>query len=322
MNPPDVIPGDYLPGTLIQHHPEPSYRSAPGLSSTQLKTFAHESPKHYQLKYLARTLETPVSENMLLGSLVHCLVLEPDVFGQRYERELVLTDHPGALVTADDLKGYCRQHGLKLTGVKRDLIERVRAHNPDTLIWDDRLGRQKHSRKTVISQALWSKAQAMRNSVYANPDAAQLLARGEAEVSVWGELHSDDDTPLLCKCRPDWLTSEVCVDLKTCACASPAAFSRDCARFGYDLQQVHYTDTLAATGREVSFLFIAVESQPPHLCQVYMIPDDEIQRVREHYYRQLTRLAHCQQTDDWPGYAPSSSYLNLPGWHLNTLRIS
>lgn len=327
MSEPSINPADYPPGTLIHNHPDYLYRLAPGLSSTEVKTFCKESPRHYELKYVTRQLETSYSDNMLLGTLVHCLVLEPNEFKRRYEQELDPEDYPDALVTADDLKKYCKQHELKITGLKGELSKRVQEHNPDVQIWDDMLKRQKKSKKTIVSKSLWEKAHAMRDGVMANPDAAELLSYGKAEVSVWGQVTAqlcEEDNPetLLTKCRPDWLREGLCVDLKTCACSSPDAFARDCAKFGYDLQQVHYTETLKSAGISCDdFIFITVESNPPYLAQVYLIQDSDIEVSRERYFKLLHEIQQCRIFGIWPGYADSVSCLKLPPWHLNQMRV-
>ena len=327
MSDPSINPADYTPGTLIHNHPDYLYRLAPGLSSTEVKTFCKESPKHFELKYVTRQLESHSSENMLLGTLVHCLVLEPGEFERRYELELDPENYPDALVTAEDLKSYCRDHKLKVTGLKGELTKRVKEHNPDAQIWDDLLKAQKNSKKTIVSKTLWENAHAMRDGVMANPDAANLLSEGKAEVSVWGQItvqwcEDDELETLLTKCRPDWLREGLCLDLKTCSCSSPNTFARDAAKFGYDLQQVHYMETLKSAGIPCEdFLFIAVESVPPYMAQVYIIPDREIEVVRERYWRILNQIQQCLTSNRWPGYAEPVSYLNLPQWHLNQMRV-
>ena len=44
----DVNPSDYPAGTVIHNHPDWKYHAAPGLSSSALKTFVKQSPRHYQ----------------------------------------------------------------------------------------------------------------------------------------------------------------------------------------------------------------------------------------------------------------------------------
>ena len=87
----------------------------------------------------------------------------------------------------------------------------------------------------------------MRDGVMDNEDAAYLLKVGEPELSAWG---THEPTGQLIKCRADWFRPDgICADLKTCACSSPEQFARDCAKFGYDLQEVHYTTTLNSAGQ-------------------------------------------------------------------------
>ena len=45
--------------------------------------------------------------------------------------------YPGCLISAADLKAYCKEAGLKLTAKKSELAAQVRTHNPDAAIWDD-----------------------------------------------------------------------------------------------------------------------------------------------------------------------------------------
>jgi hypothetical protein len=163
----------------------------------------------------------------------------------------------------------------------------------------------------------------MRDGVFDNISARQLFSHGDPEVSVWADYTTPDDEdrdPVThrVKCRADWLRADgICVDLKTCACSSPDKFAKDCARFGYDLQDIHYTQTLNSAGRECSlFAFVAVESEPPYLCQVYTLNKRSRAVARQRFDRALVRLAECQATNIWPGYAKPLYTLALPAWHL------
>ena len=129
-------------------------------------------------------------------------------------------------------------------------------------------------------------------------------------------------TGQLIKCRCDWLRPDegICVDLKTCACASPTAFSRDCARFGYGLQEAHYREVLVQAGYTVEeFVFIAVESEPPYLCQVYLLDGYSRRLSQQRHHLAMEQLSACRQLDQWPGYCEPSHELSLPGWYLKQL---
>ena len=309
----------YTPGTLIHNHPDFKYHSAPGLSSGAIRCFYRQSPLHYRKAYLDRELPRKETEAMLLGTLVHCLVLEPDSFEQRYQRELDLADYPEALRTVAEMKKYCEKHRLPTTGVKSELIARIQEHDETAPVWDLLVYRQKEQTKQeVIKTGLWDKARRMRDGVFANADVANLFKDGKPEVSVWGQ---HDSTGIITKCRSDWLRDEdgLVVDLKTCACSSPEFFAKACADHDYAMQQVHYMETLASAGypQEV-FAFVAIESEEPYICQPYFLDDRSIHLTEDVYHTAMERLRVCTEQNIWPTYTDQSE-LSLPVWKLKQL---
>lgn len=307
------VPADYTPGSIIYNHPEWQYRKAPGLSSTALKTFVNQSPRHYWQKFIAEQGEKKTSDALMLGKMVHCLVLEPDMFSGRYQCEITPGEY--MLRTVSDLKDYCSEHKLMTSGSKADLIGRVQAHDSSVPIFDVLREQQKHDHHDVVRSELYDKAHRMYDSVFMNDTAAALLKNGQSEVSVWANY----DGGHLIKCRIDLWDREqqIVVDLKTCACSSPSSFARDCAKFGYGIQQAHYCTTLKNAGYPVdNFVFIAVESEPPFCCQVYMLDDYSVSLSLQQYKHAMEQLIDCEQKDVWPTYADPSSELSLPGWYM------
>ena len=315
----EINPADYPPKTRIENHPDWKYHQAPGLSSGAIKTFVNQSPRHYQWRYVLKLAEKKETDAMALGTAVHCCVLENDKFEKSYEAELDPESIPGLLRTVPDMKKYCDEHKLAKTGVKQDYIARILKHNPDAPILDVLLERQRQRKQVrILKRDTLDTVRRMRDSVHANPEAHQILSEGKPEVSVWAEHKA---TGQLIKCRADWLRGDgICADLKTCACASPSQFSRDCAKFGYDLQDIHYTTTLGNAGINCNaFCFIAVESEPPYLCQVYELDERSRRLARACYEKAMEDLKVCLSSDLWPGYTDTLSTLSLPTWHLKQL---
>ncbi|WP_257284884.1 PD-(D/E)XK nuclease-like domain-containing protein, partial [Endozoicomonas sp. SESOKO1] len=220
---------------------------------------------------------------------------------------------PGeTLCTVADIRQWLKDRNLSAGGNKSELIDRAIRHDPQVKILSVLEAKQKDGRKKVIKPEVFDQAKAMAASVRQHPDAQQLLSEGEPEVSVWGQ---HDDTGLLTKCRPDWLRDGICVDLKTCGCASPRTFGRQVCDFGYDLQQAHYLNTLNSAGIPVEvFAFIAVESEPPYLTQVYILDNEHAAMAVRRWHQVMCDLYECQQQDRWPGYTDEVE-LPLPGWY-------
>jgi hypothetical protein len=153
------------------------------------------------------------------------------------------------------------------------------------------------------------------------PDVAALLSSGEPEVSAYW---IDEATHVLCKCRPDWVSSGwgdsgravMLLDVKTASDASPEGFSKAVANFGYHTQADWYcTGYALATGLEVlGMLFAVVESEYPHACAAYMVDDDALLRARMDNRKALELYARCAANDEWPGYPTGIQVITLPRW--------
>lgn len=202
------------------------------------------------------------------GTAAHSALLEPDQFAS------LVVVWPSGYLSAD---GGIRSNEAKAYRDAQRNLGRV-------ILKDDQLA-------TV---------RAMADSVQrVCGDWLKLPARKEHSI-YW----TDEATGLRLRCRPDWLIEKDDVvyifDLKTTADASPAAFRRRCEEGGYWLQDVHYSAGVAkATGKEVQFRFVAVESEFPYACAIHRLDPHSVMQAQGFRSRTLMDLASCLVSDDW-----------------------
>ena len=229
----------------------------------------------------------PTTAAMTEGSAVHTAVLEPDQFRHRYAID------PGL---------------DKRTKIGKEAYKAFAEENRGA---------------TILSQDQNERVTAMRDAVMAHPIASSVLAPGGmAETSVF--WHEQDDEVVQCKARPDYITGSeqesepVLVDLKTTADASPLAFAKSVANFRYHVQAAWYLRGWKnATGEQARFIFVCVESRPPHLVACYTLDEGslaegELQAQADlgKYQQWISGALHeaCE------GYPEVISEICLPRW--------
>lgn len=158
----------------------------------------------------------------------------------------------------------------------------------------------------------------MAASIKAHPAASALLSGdGIAEGSCfWFDERSGE----LCRCRPDFYRRDlgIIVDLKTTDDASPEAFAKSIAKYGYHRQNAMYVDGVeAATGDFVKgFVFVVTEKSAPYCTAVYSLDMQGIEVGRDQYKRLLLDLADCKIAKKFPGYSDRIEVLSLPAWEV------
>ena len=236
----------------------------------------NRAPALYYERYLNPTAEQPKeTPALIIGSAVHCAVLEPQEFGKRY-----------AIAPKLD----------KRTKEGKALHEEFV---------------QSAGERIVIDNDLATLCERMMGAVMKHRPAAYLLKNGTAEQPIYW---TDEDIEVDCKARPDWVTDGgIIVDLKTTDDASPIGFARSIKKYRYDVQAAFYSDGYeAATGQPCNgFMFIAVEKTPPYLTSVYFLGDDDIKDARTRYKKNLLTYHLSKQQGIWHGYTEMITKINL-----------
>lgn len=251
------------------------YHNHQAVSKSDLDLISR-SPLHFKF---AKELPKAQTPNMLLGSLVHKLVLEPNDFDNEY-------------IVAPDCDRRTRQ-GKEIWN---DFIESAVGMN-------------------VITEELKSKAESIANSVLKDTVAACLLRNGEAEQSFFWV---DDETGIECKCRPDYLKSNgIVIDLKTTSNASPESFVKSAYDYRYYVQAWWYLHGLHQCKIKADdFIFIAVETEPPYAVCIYAADDLMLELGERKAKEDLRVYAECLENGQWYGYSkePDIRSLSLPDW--------
>jgi len=149
----------------------------------------------------------------------------------------------------------------------------------------------------------------------------RYIEQGQFEVCI---VWRDRKTDLLCKARLDYWQEalSVIVDLKTCRDASFDAFGLAVYRYQYYQKAAWYCDGLKTlTKGSPSFVFMALEKEPPYACAAYQLADDAIVGGRKAYRRALSIYQECVATNYWPGYSDRIEILTLPEWAMNRLGV-
>lgn len=125
----------------------------------------------------------------------------------------------------------------------------------------------------------------------------------------------DQESGIACAGRPDLFSHRaggLVLDLKTCRDASQRAFGSAAYALSYHAQLVWYADGLGMP--DARMVLVAVESEPPHVVQVYELDEATILLGRADYREALRRLGECRASGEWPGYATQPQTLLLPRW--------
>ena len=264
------------------------YHRGPGISKSGLDLI-DQSPRHY---IEVKKHPKPTTKAMTIGSALHCLVLEPDEFDKLYVRD----PNPGSQsAKAKEARLQLAEDGLTVISTKP-------------------------GESTHWSPGDWDTIHRMRDAVMTHPFASVLLDpdQGEAEQSVYW---IDEETGKLCKCRPDFFNDahKLMVDLKSTDDASYTGFGKSVAKWRYHVQHPFYVDGWRAAGRRVrSFVFVAVEKQPPYGVGVYQLDPKVVHIGRSMYLKNLHTYAkyHGKDFDEWPSYPPEIRDLEIPSWGL------
>ncbi len=233
------------------------------------------SPAHY-LAWLESDRVTPALE---FGRMLHSAILEPSEFQKNY-------------VVAPDF-GDCRFKDNKAT---RDAWL---ANNHGLTVVDA----EQHAKILGMSQA-----------ILAHPIASKLLGRGRSEVTCsW----TDEATGIPCLSRVDRYLPELAtaVDLKSAEDASPEAFRRSVARYGYHRQDAFYSRGFARLGAPLKhFAFVVAEKAEPYAVAVYVLDSDAVASGNESINRDMATFKSCLESGKWPAYSEGIQTLSLPPW--------
>lgn len=156
-------------------------------------------------------------------------------------------------------------------------------------------------------------------AVRAHPNARHLFEQGTAEESLFWH---DERYGVWRRARTDWRTTlpdgrPAIVDLKTCRSASPEAIGKSVYEYRYHWQQAWYEDAAAILhGEPHTFLFVFVETNPPHPVTVCELDPEAVEIGRRFNDQALDLYAECAATDTWPGHVPADDIplISLPAW--------
>lgn len=168
--------------------------------------------------------------------------------------------------------------------------------------------------KNIVTQEQQDKIIGMNEAVFKHPLASKLLTDGLAEQSYFWE---NKDSGILCKCRPDYIKGNYCIDLKTTQSAKPDDFMKSAYNYRYYVQAYWYLKGLKAVGLEVeNFIFVAVEKEPPYAICVYVASEEFLKLGEIEAEADLAVYKKCLETGNWHGYdeTPEVHSLELPNW--------
>lgn len=311
------------------------YHGGPGYSKSSLD-IVRRSLAHFKFAQDQREsgVEREETASMRVGSAEHGILLEAEQFENEFALPFDASEWPDALATTDDLKARLKEYGLPVSGKKAELIERLREADPTVQILDDlkAMHAEDSAGKTILTPAQWRDVRGMRDAAIENPKLCKLLTdpRGRAELSVYWR---DEETGLLCRCRPDLWVGDVVMDIKTTDDARQSAFERSIEKWRYYVQAPFYLDGIKKAveqsgkplpeGLEIPkhFVFGPIEKKAPYLNAIYVLGPQTMEIGRREYREDLKALADAIARDEWPGYSRDIQSIGLPDWRLRREEI-
>ncbi len=235
---------------------------------------------HYYIKN-----DKPTSKFMDFGSLLDCLLLEPDIF---YHTFAPIPE------MGEDAKGNPKPWSNQLKYCKA---------------WTQE---QRDLGLTPYSAADYDKATAIIKNIKEHKTAGPWMEGGKDQVAIVWE---DKETGLLCKGRIDKLHPDNLADLKSTVNASPSEFRRTMNNFLYHVQGAMYCGGLAQLngGEYLPFNLAVAESEAPHCVAAYTIGDESLS-VGENLFKRAIHKYKDYLEMGPTGYSELPQEIEIPQW--------
>jgi hypothetical protein len=287
------------------------YRADSGINQTEIKTAAESCLE--QVKYDREHFR--VTDAMKLGTLVDCLLLQPELLSERFrfQPDVQRNTKPGKLAyyhwhldQREEAGVHVGTHRNLLLAAETKALKKEDEQAIKNLLEDHPLP----AGVEVMPEASLEQATGMALSLQRNPDYQEMYKRLQGvQVACIAEIDGYRRKALL-----DMLSEPIICDVKTTVNASPKGFGAEIARWGYYLQGAQYLDVAQALDIPVEeFKIAAVESKQPYLSCVHTLHWSDIAQGRRVIDRILPQLAAANETDRWPGYQPDR-YTRIPRW--------
>src|SRR3990167_4631910 len=233
----------------------------------------------------------PETKVLITGSLVDCLLLTPEMFGEKYTE--CPAQYPGA-------KGEMKPWTFQATYCKE---------------W-----RKANKGLEPVKSDDLEEARAAVSAVLEDTELEEMLRGAQKQVMVVGEWH-DRATSLVIpvKALLDIVPAKagplgkMLIDYKTTRNASLRKWTRDCYDFGYGTQAAFHSFLyVTATGEDrCSFGHIVQETVAPFHVEKRVLTSEFVTLGRGQYMAALKLYCQCLATNKWPGYY---AQIEIDGW--------
>tara|TARA_R110000751_G_scaffold247623_3_gene347418 strand:- start:1262 stop:2077 length:816 start_codon:yes stop_codon:yes gene_type:complete len=261
-------------------NPEMDYYANTALSHSRLKEI-RKSAGHF--KWMVDN-ESPSTDAMNLGSLVHAMVLEPHTVESRF-------------------------------AVMPKFDRRTKQGKADREQWfaDNPL-------HTPLTATEWNTAKAMSGAVYAHPEACSLVENVIAHGTAEQEFYWEDRQGITRKAKVDGIHygsegRQFIVDLKTTIDASPSGFRKSISKYCYGTQMAYYVEAAETVRSEA--VIIAVAKTPPYGVGLYRFGPEAIERSGRVVNKWLETYLECTKSGVWPSFWDTQN-VDIPDWFLTS----
>jgi len=277
-----------LPPTTVLTEGEKNsdYHSSKGWSKSQLWDHASRGPQYFYLRHVAKSIQPEQSSALSHGTRLHrWLEIGAGLFSE-------IVAPPEDTLTDTGLVG------------KKALAWAAENASPS---------------QEVVSPKELAQLRREISAIEGNRAAMELIESAVAhEVSVRWQSQEGD----LLRCRPDLLTEDSWVDLKTTRETDILSlFWKSVLDYGYHAQDAHYQWGMEAAGMEARPLFfIVVSTTFPHECHVVTLPKQLVDHGRQQLLRSLADIRLRMDLEYWmPDQHGEVTELSVPAYVLGRL---
>lgn len=256
--------------------------------SNSMLSVLKSSLQEFDQRFISRTLEAPAATPaMRIGTLIHCLALEPEHFYDRYI--------------------------IKPSGMDRRTKEGKEAYSE--LI---------ASGKEIIDSDEYKLAFDCVRALQSHDQIGTILGESiKPSMKLVEERVDFDFNGVPMRSKQDMIipSMRLIIDVKTTQDANPMDFAKSVANYGYARQAALYQHAAEQRfGSKFRFLFAVVSKQAPHEVACYELDDDAQQQGLEEATQLTNEYKYRLDSNDWlPSWSKGVVVISLPKWHRSNL---